>query len=272
MRATLTKRGVTIVAVSATVLTLGASLAYAALPDSSGNYTACVLKNVGTVRLVDTAKQGLAGHCSSYETQISWQAVGRTGATGPTGRTGLTGALGPIGPIGPVGPKGAAGVAGPAGPAGPKGASGAAGAAGPAGATGAPGAAGATGATGATGARGPAGASGYEVQSSTTTLAANYAISGSQPCSAGKVAVGGGMRTTPINAAGVTLVTSAPDADGKGWSAGVTNMSASQVSVTLSAICIDAPPAVSAAARANAKAAHPKAVWHRHVLKKIKKK
>ena len=146
-------------------------VAYATIPDAGKVYTACMLKNVGTVRLIDPSlpSSNVMSHCTSLETQITWNEVGQQGAAGPVGPAGAlglagkdgtngtdgapgeTGAAGPAGPKGDTGATGDAGAAGPAGPAGPKGDTGDTGPAGPAGPAGA---------TGATGPQGPAGADG----------------------------------------------------------------------------------------------------------------
>ncbi len=146
-------------------------VAYATIPDSGKAYTACMLKNVGTIRLIDPSlsSSNVMSHCTSLETQITWNQQGQPGAAGPAGPAG---ALGPAGTGGANGTDGAPGATGPAGPAGPKGDTGATGdpgAAGPPGPagpkgdtgdTGPAGPAGPAGATGATGPQGPAGADG----------------------------------------------------------------------------------------------------------------
>jgi hypothetical protein len=78
-------------------LAISGSLAYAAIPDTSGSFTGCVLNNVGTIRLIDTSKSSLLGHCTSHETQVKWNARGPAGDAGAPG------------PPGPAGPKGDAG-------------------------------------------------------------------------------------------------------------------------------------------------------------------
>ena len=109
-------------------LVLGAALvggaAWATTADGPVVYTACKLDALGTIRLINPSlgQSSLLGHCTKFETQISWNQAGAAGAAGP------------------VGPKGPAGVAGPGGAAGPKGDTGFTGPAGPAGADGKPGA------------------------------------------------------------------------------------------------------------------------------------
>ena len=113
-------------------LAAAGGVAFATIPDANKVYTACVLKNVGTIRLIDPSlpSSNLMGHCSSLETQISWNQQGQAGAAGPQGPKGDTGPAGPQGPPGKDGApgtdgtngtNGAAGATGPAGPPGPKG-------------------------------------------------------------------------------------------------------------------------------------------------------
>ncbi len=146
-------------------------VAYATIPDGGHVYTGCMLKNIGTMRLIDPSLPAgnLMSHCTALETQISWNQSGQAGPAGPAGDTGATGPqgdAGPAGPAGPQGPKGdtgdagATGATGPAGPEGPNGATGATGAAGPQGTKGDTGATGATGATGPQGPKGDTGATG----------------------------------------------------------------------------------------------------------------
>jgi hypothetical protein len=83
----------------AATLALAGGIAYAAIPDDGKTFTACMFKNVGTVRLIDPSlpSSSLMSHCSSLETQISWNQKGQPGATGPAG---------PAGPAGPTGKDG----------------------------------------------------------------------------------------------------------------------------------------------------------------------
>jgi Collagen triple helix repeat (20 copies) len=144
--------GVLVVVIAA----VAAGVAYATIPDSGGVYTACMLKNIGTVRLIDPSlpSKNLMSHCLSPETQITWNQKGQPGATGPAGAPGAKG------DTGPAGPAGAKGDTGPAGPAGATGATGATGSAGPQGETGPAGPKGDTGATGPQGPKGDTGATG----------------------------------------------------------------------------------------------------------------
>jgi hypothetical protein len=136
------KRVMRRLAVVGALALVGAGVAYATIPDSTGVIHGCYAKN-GTLRVIDSSAK-----CASGETALNWNQAGPKGATGAQG------------PVGPAGPAGAAGPAGPQGAAGAPGADGAAGPKGDPGATGATGPAGAKGDTGAPGPQGQPGPSG----------------------------------------------------------------------------------------------------------------
>jgi len=119
------RRGI-VAAVAAVAAMAAAGIAYATIPDASGVYTACKLNASGTIRLIDPSlgTSSLLGHCTSLETQLSWNAKGQPGPPGPAGPKGDAGPAGPQGPKGdpgPPGPAGADGKDGGAGPPGPQG-------------------------------------------------------------------------------------------------------------------------------------------------------
>jgi hypothetical protein len=160
-------------AIAAALATTG-GIACATIPNSAGVYTACKLNSTGTIRLVDPSlpATNALGHCTSVETQISWNQQGQKGDTGATGPAGLTGPAGPAGLQGPQGDSGDAGPKGDTGPIGPKGDTGVqgppgekgdTGPVGPQGLKGDPGPPGATGLKGDVGATGLAGADGHSV-------------------------------------------------------------------------------------------------------------
>jgi hypothetical protein len=61
-------------------------IAYAAIPDAgSGTFHACMLKGLGTIRIIDPAQQ----HCASIETPISFGAKGDPGLQGSPGHDGV---------------------------------------------------------------------------------------------------------------------------------------------------------------------------------------
>jgi hypothetical protein len=58
---------------------VSAAVAYAAIPDSNGVYTACMLNKVGTIRLIDKSlpATSLMSHCNSaLETEVAWNKNG----------------------------------------------------------------------------------------------------------------------------------------------------------------------------------------------------
>jgi hypothetical protein len=132
------KRALIALAVFGAALGVG-GVAYATIPSSGGVYTACELKGVGAVRLIDPSlsAKNFQSHCTPFEEQISWNQSGPPGRTGATGPAGTNGAIGQAGPQGPTGDRGAVGQTGPEGPTGDRGATGQAGPQGPTGAVGA---------------------------------------------------------------------------------------------------------------------------------------
>ena len=134
------------------VLMVAGGVAFAAVPGPDGVIHSCMLKNIGTIRIIDPS---LGQKCSgSLETPLDWNqkggltwrgtwknttsymlndAVQYQGsayvATAPSvnipppeaGHWSLLAAQGATGPAGPSGPQGPAGPAGAQGPAGPKG-------------------------------------------------------------------------------------------------------------------------------------------------------
>jgi hypothetical protein len=132
------KRSLIALAVFGGALGVG-GIAYATIPSGSGVYTACELKGVGSIRLIDPSlsAKNFQSHCTAFEQQISWNQTGPPGEAGGTGSKGDSGATGQAGPQGPTGDRGAMGQAGPQGPTGDRGATGQAGPQGPTGAVGA---------------------------------------------------------------------------------------------------------------------------------------
>ena len=116
---------------------------------------------------------------------------------------------------GPEGPQGATGATGPQGPQGP------AGPVGPAGADG--------------------GLAGYEiVTGNVVAISGNdFDVVASVSCTAGKVAVGGGV-SLGDRAGGVPMVESRPTAPGAGWTVTVLNISENPNSATPYVICANA--------------------------------
>jgi type VI secretion system secreted protein Hcp len=111
MKFALGRRGLVLLAVVA-ALGLVAGIAYSAIPDSGGVYTACMHKSTGAVRLIDPSVS--TNRCTNAETQVSWNQVGQQGAKGATGDQGLQGKTGTTGPQGLKGEPGASGTGGSA--------------------------------------------------------------------------------------------------------------------------------------------------------------
>jgi hypothetical protein len=207
-------------------------VAYAAIPDGNKVFTACMLKGVGTIRLIDPSlpASNPMSHCETrFEKQVTWNGGGQPG---PTGATGVAG---------PTGPRGADGARGPTGPAGPTGARGPTGPTGADGIDGDRGPTGADGADGATGPRGPAGAggvSGYQLVSSAITNLPNGGSTafGAAVCPTGKKVVGGGWDTDASK--DVFVVSSTPNASGSAWLGTIQNNSTGTVQVVLTAACV----------------------------------
>ena len=149
-------RGKRSIALAGVVLLIAGGVAFAAIPSGDGVFTACRLNATGTIRLIDPSlpRSSLLSHCTSLETQISWN---KGGLAGPTGEKGPTGDKGPNGDQGARGDKGDRGDNGPPGDQGPIGDKGPVGDKGP---TGDKGPAGDKGPTGDAGDKGPTGDSG----------------------------------------------------------------------------------------------------------------
>jgi hypothetical protein len=82
--------------VAALLFVPAAGIAYATIPDGGGVVTACMLKNVGTVRLIDTSlpSSNVLSHCTAFESQVSWNQKGQAGTPGANGANGANGADG----------------------------------------------------------------------------------------------------------------------------------------------------------------------------------
>jgi len=232
------------------IVALGAAagIAYAAIPDGNGVYTACAHNVTGAIRLIDPSlgDNSPLGRCTKAETRITWNQAGAPGPQGPQGPKGDTGPAGPqgdTGPAGPQGPQGDKGDKGDKGDTGAAGATGPAGAQGPQGDKGDKGDKGDPGAPGATGPAGPAGAngvSGYQlVNSGITSLPSGGATASAVAiCPAGKKVVGGGWDTDASK--DVFVVSSTPNASGSAWLGTIQNNSTGTVQVVLTAACVTA--------------------------------
>lgn len=87
------------------VVAIAAGVAYATIPGPGDVYSACMLKGVGTIRLIDKSLQStnLMSHCTDKESEISWNQAGQPGPAGPQGAKGEPGAPGMNGTNGPDG-------------------------------------------------------------------------------------------------------------------------------------------------------------------------
>lgn len=92
MRITHPRRKGVLVLVGAVALLLVAGVAYATIPDGAGVYTACRLNGVGTIRLIDPSgpSTSLLSHCTTFETQITWNQKGQKGDAGSPGQNGVS--------------------------------------------------------------------------------------------------------------------------------------------------------------------------------------
>ena len=95
---TTTRRTVVALSVSG-ALSLGATWAWAAIPDEQGAISSCYNSTSGALRVIDAAKS----KCASSERPLTWSQRGPAGPSGPPGATG---------PVGPAGARGPAGVSG----------------------------------------------------------------------------------------------------------------------------------------------------------------
>ena len=85
-----------------------AGIAYAAIPDSKGVYTGCMLNKVGTVRLIDPSlpASNVMSHCTNVETKFTFNQQGQQGAPGLPGAAGEDGEPGKDGAPGANGKDG----------------------------------------------------------------------------------------------------------------------------------------------------------------------
>ena len=90
MKKALRRRAVRLSVLVVGLLAAAGGIAYATIPDGSGVFTACKLNATGTIRLIDPSlgSTSLLGHCTSLETQISWNRQGQPEPQGPAGVSG----------------------------------------------------------------------------------------------------------------------------------------------------------------------------------------
>jgi hypothetical protein len=94
------------------VAAIAGGVAYATIPGPDNVYSACMLKSIGTIRLIDKSlpSTNLMSHCTDKETEISWNQAGQPGPPGPQGAKGEPGAPGTNGTNGTNGADGKDGV------------------------------------------------------------------------------------------------------------------------------------------------------------------
>jgi hypothetical protein len=87
---------------------IAGGVAYATIPSLDNVYSACMLKSLGTIRLIDKSlpSTNLMSHCTDKETEISWNKAGQPGPPGPQGAKGDPGATGTNGTNGTDGKDG----------------------------------------------------------------------------------------------------------------------------------------------------------------------
>lgn len=138
-RSPVRRRGLAIAAAAIAAFAIAGGVAYATIPGPGNVYSACMLKGVGAIRLIDKSlpATNLMSRCTDREIEVSWNQTGQPGPAGPQGEKGDPGEAGKDGANGTNGTDGKDGAPGPAGPAGPAGPQGPMGPAGPAGSGGA---------------------------------------------------------------------------------------------------------------------------------------
>jgi hypothetical protein len=185
-----------------------------------------MLNNVGTIRLIDPslASTSLMSHCTSYETQMSWNQAGQQGPQGLQGAKGEAGPQGLQGAKGEAGPQGLQGIQGQKGDPGKDGAPGANGLDGRNGVDGTPGTNGVDGRNGVDGKDGAAGAQGppgpglidgLSYVQHTGIIEAGQITGATAACPNGLYAVGGGAKQS--GDPDVLMVESYPTQDRHGW-------------------------------------------------------
>jgi hypothetical protein len=92
------------VAATVALVLAGTGFAVASIPDRGGVISACYATRGGSLRLIDTVRKGLAGHCGRGERLVTWNQTGRPGLPGPRGLPGVQGPKGDPGDLGPPGP------------------------------------------------------------------------------------------------------------------------------------------------------------------------
>jgi hypothetical protein len=93
----MSKKTMLMLVAAALVVALGAGVATATIPDSSGTIHGCYKKANGNLTIVDTGK---GATCQASEAAVTWSQQGAQGLPGPQGVQGLQGKQGSAGPDG----------------------------------------------------------------------------------------------------------------------------------------------------------------------------
>ena len=96
MQITISRRTAALLAAVA-VLALGATVAYASIPDSSGVVHGCFNQTNGQLRVFDPESGPKPGPCTSNERPLDWNQIGQQGPQGTQGVQGPAGSQGPKG-------------------------------------------------------------------------------------------------------------------------------------------------------------------------------
>ena len=93
---------------------IAGGVAYATIPGPGNVYSACMLKSIGTIRLIDKSlpATNLMSRCTDKEIEISWNQAGQPGPPGPQGAKGEPGMPGTNGTNGTNGKDGTDGTDG----------------------------------------------------------------------------------------------------------------------------------------------------------------
>jgi Collagen triple helix repeat (20 copies) len=205
----------------AIVMVLAGGVAWAAIPSDGSVYTACMLKNVGTVRLIDKSLPAgnLMSRCKpALEIEVSWNQEGQQGIAG---QPGSVGAKGDKGDTGEPGQNGAVGQPGEQGARGEPGAQGEPGIQGPKG--------------------DPGALAGYEIVRTFGSAQENELFTLTAPCPAGKQVVGGGGLVGAASLPLFEVQFSRPASDGSGWLiSGYNGDPVIGVDLSVWAICVNA--------------------------------
>jgi hypothetical protein len=92
---------------------IAGGVAYATIPGPGNVYSACMLKGIGTIRLIDKSlpATNLMSRCTDKETEISWNQAGQPGPPGAPGTKGEPGAPGRTALTEPMEPTATTGLA-----------------------------------------------------------------------------------------------------------------------------------------------------------------